>query len=283
MPRKTHRQLNKSVFARAALLVSVCILVASMVWGVSAWVVTNRKLQTKGMAFALDMPRGVFATSTPSPATLSSDLLDEYDFVASVGIRSDRILNPVSTADTENWYVPVDVLPNGDVNAALDGDHFILLNETQADECIIDQTFYIVNTYAEDVTLHLSKVNIVHGTGLSSDSDIYKAVRVAVTVGDNTTVYRVTEGAQDYGAASPVTGVLTTGADPSIPAGEQPSPGVTVFLPAAKPAVEGTTGNMTLTTETVNVKIWIEGQNPYAVAAYAGTAFRVSLSFITVG
>ncbi len=273
------KKMNNAImkFLPLVLCITLCLCAVT---STVAWVVTNRKTRANDMTVHIIMPRGVFATTHPNvPASFNSNTWDSYDFTTTVGITSDRILNPVSSVDAEHFYLPSDVLANGTVNTDVTGDWFVLLDDAEANEYIIDQTFYLCNTYTQDITLRLSNVTIACGSAAtSSGSDLYKAVRCAVVVNGVTTQFRVTEGTNNYGAANPVNGVKSVGTDASIPAGDQSAPYITLTLPKAVPSQVGQTTEMTMYTKSIRVIIWIEGQNDNAVATYAGTAFRVSLT-----
>ena len=127
---------------------------------------------------------------------------------------------------------------------------------------------------AEDVSIYLSNITISQGSNTSSN--LYKAVRVAISGNDKNgnvseVVYRY-DGTD--GAALPVSGARSTlENDFAINSGEF-SESDSNFTMALSKVAEGNAVFYSFT-----VKIWIEGQNSHADSAYAGTGFFVTMSF----
>lgn len=289
----------KQIFITYKKLISSCVMILftggllltiGLTWG---WFSQNKVVEATGMKMEISVPPNVLITeynppTSPDSFTLNIEDLEDYGFGAVADIKPTNALYPASFDGTTFRYATT-VNPDGTVGEVdEDGNQFAEVRGYLDNLFYIEQSFYITTTYINDITIALSNVQINQGT---IGGDLYKSVRcelvnpqslelTGATYSDP--IFRYAESSTDTsGQAYPANGsnsVMTT--DPSIICGSQNDDVFRILIPHSEVIeAEEDESFVQLTAVKFTIRIWIEGQNKYAVVGNAGTGFFVSFDY----
>ena len=252
-------------------LFSLTVTSLLLIMTIMAWYATNKTATVE---------EGLGATATGKNLYLSTTYSGEASFIytessftnggwaTEVSLEASNILLPVSTNDATSFYYTNDIDTDG---SAIDdgGVYNFNLVSTSASYYYISKTIYL--TTSESTNLNCCLRNIVIEQGTDESSNLFEAVRVAFTIGNNTKIFKASNNTV-YPATS-LTAVALT--DPALLQGGQSNNTFTFSVNGATESGDDITYNVT----SVGIKIWVEGQHPKAIATYAGTGFRIKMGF----
>ena len=258
------------------------LLLALVVTGVSfAWVSLNRDDGIREMNMNVSSPDNILISADSALSSMSvvpfSDL-DTYGFSNETGYPVTGVLLPTSYNGTQFYYANV-VDEDGTATDPddVDVDKYSPVPSARLNMFRVKKDLYLITTNDYDITVYVSGITIAQGT--ASTSNLYKAVRVALTYGEKTVVYCV-----DGETVLPVNGPSTLCAsDIAVQAGDIDPDDEDTTIRITLPAAGGSDGSKFVMPEKLTVQIWIEGEDRYAVVDYAGTGFRVGVSLDIVG
>ena len=246
-------------------------------------------------------------------------LLDDEYWSTNATIHSNQLLLPSSTNDGNTFYYTNDINEQGQAittyvranvdssTFTTDGSLYTYNNQTKQYIAVtsgtyssstiyykntynflditnvgsyyyISKSIYICNAEATDLTCCIRKLTISQGTDLTSN--IFKSVRVYLETNNENEIFKYYDSTEpNAGNALPATSTSTIASlDPASNSGSIPDD----ILKFSLPGIETVDDTTTYTAVEIKVKIWVEGQNPNAIATYAGTGFNVDLLFVTL-
>lgn len=251
--------------------VSLGLTALLLILVVRAWYAVNKTANVESGVGATAVGKNLYISSTYNGG--DTFIYDESTFNSTWKTEADltisNILIPASTVDATNYYYTNDINEYGTA-IQTDGNFKFNLITTSKSYYYAEKTVYLCTSEEVDMNCCLRNISIEKGI---DETDIYKSVRVAFKYSTNTKIFR---GNVDtcYPAVS-TTAVSNT--DPSLQSGGQAN-GTFSFPIVGAETVDDVT---TYTVTAVSVLIWVEGQDPNAIATYAGTGFKVNMSFQT--
>lgn len=260
-----------------AFRLTVLILLALCLVGVSfAWNSMNRDGGIRQMNMNVETPDNVLISaddSLVSQATVPFSSLDTYAFSGEAGYSASGVLLPTSFNGTTFFYANV-VDEDGSATEPDDEDvdMYSVVPSARLSMFRFKKDLYMITTNDYNVTVFVSGVTISQGT--AATSNLYKAVRVALTYGAKTVVYCV-----DGETLLPVHDAENLcETDIAVEAGDidVADENSTIFI--TLPAVTESDGERYAAPQKLTVQIWIEGESSHAIVDYAGTGFRVSVT-----
>ena len=257
------------------ILTILSLLVTSLllIFVVRAWYATNKQANVNEAIGVTAGGKNLYLSTTyngDSSFLYTESNITDGGWGTQVSLDAANILLPASTSDASNFYYTNDINTQGE---AIDDNGVYNFNLVTTSQSYYYVSKKIYLTTLEELDMNCCLRNITIEKGEDTSSKIYEAVRVSFTKGNVTKIFKATSNIV-YPAAS-VTTVAST--DPGINQGGQ---GNTVFsFNLSGATVSG--DDKYLNVEEVLVKIWIEGQHPEALATYAGTGFKVNISFQT--
>ena len=253
----------------------IIIAVGTVVTITYAWSSSNRNVGGDTESVNVNLPIVVLASDSYNPdanqSTFEYGLLEDNGFGTTISFSPTNVLYPSSTVDGVNFRYATNVNTSGQaITATGDIDTYEAIDEMYARYFYLEKTFYLVNAYTEEVVVYLSNVDFVEGT---EGTNLNKAVRLCVICGNNTKIIRDADGTA-YPANGPETVAST---DPAVSESSIGRNTFNITLPAMSKNPDN--GKYYCTPVLVTLRVWIEGQSPYAVVAYSGHAFRVNVDF----
>ena len=137
----------------------------------------------------------------------------------------------------------------------------------------LEQVFYVCTLNKEDITLYLSSVEILQGT---AESNLYKSIRVALITDDENVIIKHVDG----NALPANSDDTTVDVDPAISTANITDSTLQIVLPGIE--YNNVDGKNYVSPIKFTLRLWIEGQSPFAVAEYSGHAFKANLDFDVV-
>ena len=252
-------------------LVSLTLTALLLVFVVRAWYAVNKTATVEAGSGATAVGQNLYLSTTYGSLndfTYSESNMSSGGWGTSVDLTASNILLPVSTYDATSFYYTNDIATNGTA-VLTNGSYSFNLVNTSASYYYVTKTIWLSTTETEDLTVCLRNVSINQGS--DETSDIYKAVRISVTSGTTTKIFKA-----DSEVVYPANSLTTVSStDPALRSGGQSNSVLSFTVPGA--TVENET--KTCSVVSVTIKVWVEGQHSDAVATYAGTGFTFSLSF----
>lgn len=251
--------------------ISLTLTALLLVFVVRAWYAVNKTATVEAGSGATAVGQNLYLSTTYGSLndfTYSESNMSSGGWGTTVDLTASNILLPVSTFDATNFYYTNDIEQNG--SAIHDGSTYNFnLVTTSASYYYVTKTIWLSTTETEDLNVCLRNVSINQGT--DEDSDIYNAVRIAVTSGATTKIFKA-----DTETVNPANSLTTvSNTDPALRSGGQSNS----ILPFTVPGATVENETKTCSVVSVTIKVWVEGQHSDAVATYAGTGFTFSLSF----
>ena len=275
--------MNKQKYLITIIVLVVVATIASVVGiGFSlGWISTNRNLDANGQSLSAEVPDNILISTNSSlngVSTVPVAQMDNYDFSGREDFSASGILIPVSY-DGETFRYANIVDEDGHAQDPEDENDptysVVEVGKLQSYRYI--KALYLATTNTEDKQVYISRVNIRRGS--AATSELYKAVRISFTYGDDTIVYRY-PGEVSYpanGADSVMVADFAVDTDDIDPNDSD----TTLIIDLDGVTVESD-GSYTASVESVVIQIWIEGSNRYAVVDYSGTGFIVEIEFALV-
>lgn len=264
----------------AILILAVAIVCSSISF---AWYSYNKTATVAGDSVQVSTPITVYIsddyTPTDGETKFTYSTLEDNGFGYGFSFTPTNVLYPASTVDGESFRYASNVDLDGRAIPSSDESKptFIEVTSAQTRYFYIEKSFYMTGAYMSDVEMYLSDVVFAPG---SEGTSLYKSVRIAITYttdvdGTPTEVTRIVKRSDGGSALPAVNGKQVSTTDPAIGNEDLTDSDIVITLPA----MTFEEGEMYCNPIKVTFKIWIEGQNDYAVVAYAGTAFTVALDF----
>ena len=257
----------------AIFMILTTIIFLTIAYG---WFSNNEKVNANSETVNVFLPVVVLASSTYEPKTenerIAQDTLGDNGFGVKIGFSPTNPLYPTSTPDGVSYRYATNVDKSG---IALDTESEDLLMFEPVEDIYkkyfyIEQTFYLCTTNKEDITIYLSNVSIQAGT---SESNLYKSIRVALLTEDDTLIVK-----HENGDALPANGDDTVcETDPAIYTTSIDNSSLRIVLPGV--TYNDVNEKNYCSPVKVILRLWIEGQSPFAVAEYSGHAFLANLDF----
>lgn len=256
---------------------TVMIVLGLCLVGVSfAWTSLNRDGSIREMNMRVDAPDNVLISADDTLAGLTTvpfGELDGYAFSDEAGYSVSGVLLPTSYNGTSFYYANV-VDEDGSATEPDDDDvdMYSVVPSSRLNLFRVKKDLYMVTTNDYDVTVFVSGIDISQGS--TATSNLYRAVRVALSYGSKTVVYCV-----DGESVRPVHDTENLcDEDFAVQAGDIDLEDDDTTIRITLPAAGGSESAKYVTPQKLTVTIWIEGEDRYAVVDYAGTGFRVGVS-----
>ena len=257
----------------AIIMILTTIIFVSIAY---AWFSNNDKADIDDATINVHLPVVVLASSDYTPLnegdTLAQDRLSSEGFGIKIGFSPTNVLYPTTSPDGETFRYATNVDKTGQALETNDDSiaMFELVEDTYSRYFYLEQTFYILTTNQEDITLALSGVTISPGT---VDSNLYKSIRIAIISDDTTILVK-----HDQGTALPANGDDTVvEVDPAIACSDLTTSDFEVMLPGME--YNELDSKYHCSPVKITLRLWIEGQSSFAVAEYSGHAFMAELDF----
>jgi len=259
-----------------ANLITLVVTTFLLIFVVMAWYVSNDNTSARGVIGATAEGKSLYMSSTFIPTENQKTVteLDSNIWKMNLDINTNSLLLPVSTNDAINYYYTPDINEDGTA-IDTDGDYNFVKVTTSKSFYYLEKELYFIVADASDTRCSLKNISINQGSDESSN--IFKSVRVYFEDADDSrynNMFKYHEENAVYPAVSETSVALT---DPAISDGIQ-SPDKFNFRLSGSYKVEDVT---TYTFKKIIIRVWVEGQDPNAVATYAGTGFTINLAFAT--
>ena len=278
---------NKLKLNIIASILSIVLILTGLIFTASVfgWFSNNKVVSANGMTVTVDVPKNIYVSSNDLSEIEGSHIpVDQinntdYSFDTTIGFAFDQKLYP-SSYSGDDFYFARKVMPNGTAKSETNLNKFVLIDSSVSEYYYIEKTFYILTTYRKTTDIDLINVylsNVTISQGSNENSNLYKAVRIAISAIDKNgaiseKIYRYDE---TDGACLPASGVnATVETDPALDSGDLSNTGSNAFLMDL-----GCVEDEEAYFYPITVKIWIEGQNSNAITSYAGTGFYISFKF----
>ena len=244
-----------------------------------AWFSNNDKVSANDQTVNVFLPVVVLASTTYDPLTpnelLAQDELGENGFGINIGFSPTNALYPVSTPDGESFRYATNVDKTG-IALETESEDLVMFEpvvEVYNKYFFLEQVFYVCTLNKEDITLYLSSVEILQGT---AESNLYKSIRVALITDDETVIIKHVDG----NALPANSDDTTVDVDPAISTDSITDSTLQIVLPGIE--YNNVDGKNYVSPIKFTLRLWIEGQSPFAVAEYSGHAFMANLDFDVV-
>ena len=252
-------------------ILSLCLTALLLVFVVRAWYAVNKTASVEAGSGATAGGKNLYLSTSyggASTFTYSESAFTSGGWGTEVDLTASNILIPASTFDATDFYYTNDINPDGSAIETNNVYNFSLVT-TSSSYYYVSKRIYLTTSEEEDLNVCLRNVSINQGT--DDTSDIYKSVRLSITSGSTTKIFKA-----DSATVYPANSISSVAAsDPALAQGGQANSTFSFVVLGAETIDDVTTYNVSY----VDIKVWVEGQHSDAIATYAGTGFTFNLSF----
>ena len=242
-----------------------------LVFVVMAWYAVNKTASVEAGNGATATGKNLYLSTTYGSLdsfTYSDQAFRNGGWGTEVDLTASNILIPASTYDGTNFYYTNEINQDGTAIANHNTYSFNLVT-TSSSYYYVSKRIYLCTSEEEDLNVCLRNVSINQGS--DENSDIYKAVRLSITDGVTTKIFKA-----DSTLVHPANSISTVSStDPALNSGGQANSTFSFVVPGAETVDDVTTYSIAY----VDIKVWVEGQHSDAIATYAGTGFTFNISF----
>ena len=254
-------------------LITLALTTGLLVMITLAWYAVNKTASVNEAIGCTASGKNLYLSTTYSGADsflYSETTFENGGWGTTASLNASNILLPVSTNDATNFYYTNDIDVDGTAISDSGVYNFNLVT-TSASYYYVSKKIYLTTSEETDMNCCLRNISIENGTDESSN--IYEAVRVSFTSGTTTKIFKATS-TNIYPAISTT---QVANSDPGITQGGQANSIFTFGIRGVTKDGDDVNYNVT----SIIIKIWVEGQHPEAIATYAGTGFKLNMSFQT--
>lgn len=252
-------------------LLSLMLTAFLLVIVVRAWYAVNKTANVEAGVGMTAGGKNLYISSTYTGQ--DTFIYDEATFSTTWGTEAtltiSNILLPSSSYDAINFYYTNDIDEYGHAYQTNGVYNFNLIT-TSKSYYYVEKTVYLCTKEEQDMNCCLRNIAIEKGI---DETNIYKSVRVAFKYDTETKIFR----GNNSTCLPAISTTQVAAFDPSLVCGGQAN-GTFSFPITGATTLDDVT---TYTVTAITVLIWVEGQDPNAVATYAGTGFKLNMSFQT--